>query len=342
MSIIAVVWHHTAGHWASGFRLFTVGNLGVQFFFVISGFLITTLLLREKERYGQISLKKFYVRRSLRIFPLYYTVILLYVLLVQLFESDTVYGVGFMNNLVYYLTYTSNWFVKLGTTRDRVIFYFAWSLATEEQFYLIWSSVEYFLKKQWPVVVAVLMIGLQQAAELNLFSSILSSDSFLITVVASASVAVCLGVILAHILHTERGYNILRQIVGRKWVPVLGFFLLACSIVLPKDLSTLNFSVIYFCMTIIVASCVIREDHILAKIFSWKPLRVIGTVSYGMYLLHMLSYNVVKRVLRMFSLNYPPLSFVVTLLAVTLAAWISYRYYESFFLRMKSKFSRAS
>jgi peptidoglycan/LPS O-acetylase OafA/YrhL len=73
LSIVAVVWHHVAGHWLSGVHLMSVGYLGVDFFFVISGFLITTLLLREKEKYGRISLKNFYMRRSLRIFPLYYT-----------------------------------------------------------------------------------------------------------------------------------------------------------------------------------------------------------------------------------------------------------------------------
>ncbi len=342
LSIVAVVWHHTAGHWVSGFRLLNVGFLGVQFFFVISGFLITTLLLREKEKYGQISLKNFYVRRSLRIFPLYYTVILLYIIVVQLVEPNSVYGLGYMSNLKYFLTYTSNWFVDLGVTRDRVIFYFAWSLATEEQFYLVWSSVEYFLKKHRPVVVALLMIGIQQAAALDIFESFLPADSFLINIATSISVAVCLGVILAHILHGERGYNILRQFVGRRWIPIVAFLLLVCSIILPKSLSPLNFTLIFFCMAIIVASCVIREDHILARVFAWGPMHLIGTVSYGMYLLHMLTYNVVKRILAMVSLDHPLMFFVITLLAATFVSWISYHYYESFFLRMKSRFSRAT
>src|SRR5579862_611155 len=73
-SILAVIWHHATG--------IGKGYLGVEIFFAISGFLITTLLLRERRGFGDISLGDFYARRSLRILPLYYTVLAIYVVLV--------------------------------------------------------------------------------------------------------------------------------------------------------------------------------------------------------------------------------------------------------------------
>src|SRR2546421_12834986 len=76
ISILAVIWYHVPELrpiWATGF-------LGVHLFFVISGFLITTLLLREKAATGSISLKKFYIRRTLRIFPAYYLTLGLFLL----------------------------------------------------------------------------------------------------------------------------------------------------------------------------------------------------------------------------------------------------------------------
>ena len=75
LSILVVVWHHSPARlsWWSASEL---GFLGVDLFFVISGFLIVTLLLREREGSGDISLPKFYMRRTLRIFPLYYGLIL--------------------------------------------------------------------------------------------------------------------------------------------------------------------------------------------------------------------------------------------------------------------------
>lgn len=93
-----------------------------------------TLLLRERERNSKIDLKAFYIRRSLRIFPLYYGVLFLYMVLVSVLERDSTAGQAFFNNLIYFATYTSNLFVPLD---GRVIFYFAWSLAAEEQFYLM-------------------------------------------------------------------------------------------------------------------------------------------------------------------------------------------------------------
>ena len=142
LSILAVIWHHT-GRYVEAINLTRAGALGVDLFFAISGFLITTLLLRERERWGSISIRAFYIRRALRIFPLYYTVIILYVISVYALERNTPVGRQFFDNLPYFLTYTANWFVGLD---GRVIFYFAWSLSTEEQFYLVWPTLEKLLR----------------------------------------------------------------------------------------------------------------------------------------------------------------------------------------------------
>src|SRR5579862_2132540 len=91
LSILAVIWHHT-GIRTGGVHLAEAGYLGVDLFFAISGFLITTLLLREKEQCGQISLKAFYLRRSLRIFPLYYTIIVVYLIAVWAIDRNTIAG----------------------------------------------------------------------------------------------------------------------------------------------------------------------------------------------------------------------------------------------------------
>jgi peptidoglycan/LPS O-acetylase OafA/YrhL len=82
------------------------GFYGVQVFFVVSGFLITTLLLREMERYGTVSLRDFYIRRALRIGPLHYAVLAIYVLDALVFERGTVRAASFIHYLPSFATFT--------------------------------------------------------------------------------------------------------------------------------------------------------------------------------------------------------------------------------------------
>ena len=138
ISVLAVVWHHTEGVGRDG--LLGRGYLGVQMFFAISGFLITTLLLRERARTGCISLRKFYARRTLRILPLYYAVLITYTVLVAALRGGTVEAHEFWRHLPSFATFTSNWFVDVSSDTD-VTFYFAWSLATEVHFYLFWPPL---------------------------------------------------------------------------------------------------------------------------------------------------------------------------------------------------------
>lgn len=336
VSIAAVVWHHT-GSRAFTLPLLKQGYHGVTFFFAISGFLITTLLLREHERHGQISLRKFYIRRSLRIFPLYYAVLLLYCVVVKLVEGDSSTGQQFFSNLKFYLTYTSNWFVQLDA--DRVIFYFAWSLATEEQFYLVWPSVQSWIKGRGPIWVALVTVLVSQLAAFGVFSA---APALLVRILASFSTAICLGVVLAHLLHRRQSYQVLDRAFGRRWSLPLFAALSILALGWGERLGLANRPLVELLLVAIVASCVIREDHLLSKALRWKPVAWVGTVSYGVYLLHMLSANAVKKLLpgithgtsQRASLAY----FLATLAVGVAAATVSFRTYESFFLRLKKRF----
>src|SRR5271165_2592790 len=111
LSIVAVIWLHS--WWETPYYpqveampVLRQGFYGVQVFFVVSGFLITTLLLREKERYGTISLRDFYIRRALRIWPLYYAVNAL------VFERGTQRAASFLHYLPSFATFTYTWFIS--------------------------------------------------------------------------------------------------------------------------------------------------------------------------------------------------------------------------------------
>jgi peptidoglycan/LPS O-acetylase OafA/YrhL len=336
ISIIAVIWHHTAStRFPEGIA--HLGYHGVTLFFAISGFLITTLLLREKERNGTISLLGFYIRRSLRIFPLYYLVLIFYCISTLIFEGSSRYGASFFLNLKFYLTYSSNWFVSLSD--NRAIFYFAWSLATEEQFYVLWPSIERFLKGRYAALVAVLMIVVSQAAQ-YIMTSTGTPAPFPLIVASSISTAICLGVLMAHALNDERIYSVVSRIFGRRWSAAAA--LVACVAILcfAPYLGLAERILIPLSFALLVGSCVIREDNCLAGILSLKPLDWIGTISYGVYLLHMLSANLVKRIMPIIGLEGPLPYFILTSTVAVCAATVSYLFYESRFLRLKEHIER--
>ena len=105
--------------------------------------------MRERDAFGTIWLQNFYERRSLRIFPLYYAVLLFYCVTTWFGHRKSAVAGEFFHNLRYFFSYTANWGVRPGDH-----FYQAWSLATEEQFYLFWPFVVAFSRRRiTPVIV---------------------------------------------------------------------------------------------------------------------------------------------------------------------------------------------
>jgi peptidoglycan/LPS O-acetylase OafA/YrhL len=331
LAILAVIWVHT-GIRVEGITLTQRGYLGVDLFFAISGFLITTLLLRERERHGSISLGAFYMRRSLRIFPLYYTVVAFYAVFVWALEPATPTGRQFFANLPYFLTYTSNWFVPL---EGRVIFYFAWSLATEEQFYLVWPSLEKLLRG-WRVLWAIAgLLVLRTVVAYAVHGGMLAADPLWVRMVLSIHPAILGGVVLAHLLHDRQTFAFVAPLLASRWTAPAILIALFAAIE-----AGLPLAVIWLLMVALVGAVVIRESNGLAPFLRWRPVAHIGLVSYGMYLFHMLSYHAVKRLLAVAGLEQSWLWFPATVIVATLVATLSFRYYESWFLHLKSRYAR--
>jgi peptidoglycan/LPS O-acetylase OafA/YrhL len=137
--------------------LFEFGWTGVQLFFVLSGYLITSILLQEKKNSLGFYLKRFYWRRTLRIFPLYYA----YLLLVGLIFLATKQPIDFWDTLPFLSTYTFNLY-PLFKSYSYHDFYYThfWSLSVEEQFYLVWPLVIFFTtQKQLRIVLLIIVVG---------------------------------------------------------------------------------------------------------------------------------------------------------------------------------------
>ena len=330
LSILGVIWHHTVSNkgYLKQYNFFSDGHLGVQLFFAISGFLITTLLLRENIKHKDISLKKFYMRRTLRIFPLYYAVLLIYIGVVYFLEKDSSRSLAFWNNLIPYFTYTSNWFVRLDPVKGTV-FFFAWSLATEEQFYLIWPSVEKYFRKLWWTIPSIIF-----CLKILINNKIFLNNTFIGLVVQKIPETIIFGVMYAHYLFDRRYFSIIYKLIGYKWSSLLIFLLLLLSVIF-----NLHSVIIYFLMATFIISCVLREDHYLSSFFKIKVFVKMGVVSYGMYLYHMLCANAVWRVINYLNISHISLHFILTLLVTFGVSIISFKTFEKYFLDLKEKYA---
>lgn len=332
ISIVAVIWHHAASEsfpdWVPWVH---AGNRGVNLFFAISAFLITTLLLRAKHR-GTLQIPRFWVRPALRIFPLYYLVLLVYVASAAWHEHDPIARAGFFQHLPWFLTFTSNWFVTLDS--PRVLFYFAWSLAAEEQFYLCWPWVERWFAGIVPSVAALVLLIASQGAGFALDRGV---HFLALTVVASVPAAILCGVLLAHGMSSPRGFAVAWWIVGRRGAAIGGVALALGVLAFERSLGRIGEIAIGLSFAAVVGACVIREDNDLAPVLRCRPVAWIGVVSYGVYLMHMLCVGVARQLLHRLHVDSTAVLFVTGGVSSILLASLSFVTYERFFLELKER-----
>lgn len=333
ISILAVIWHHAAGaSMQGGLALLQAGNRGVNLFFVISAFLISTLLIRSK-RAGPIDIPRFWCRRALRILPLYYLMLLVYALAVAFGEKDMAARDGFFEHVKWFATFTSNWFVSLDEG-ERVIFYFAWSLAAEEQFYLCWPWIEKAFAGMRPALIALgalcvtQVVGAVYAAGHKLI---------LLKIVSSVPAAILMGVMLAHIMDTPRGFAAIARIAGHRGSAIVALLITAAALQFENYFGQGTEIIIGLALTWLVATCVVSETNDLSKALQARPLAWIGKISYGIYLMHILCIALVKSRLGVTAASHPGLLFVCSSALSVAVASISYLTYERAFLRIKER-----
>jgi peptidoglycan/LPS O-acetylase OafA/YrhL len=326
LSILAVLWHHTDRK-PGGLALLDRGFLGVDLFFVLSGFLIVTLLLRERRRTGDVSLRAFYIRRFLRIFPPYYLMLALVAATAWLKPGHG--SAGLLADLPFALLYVSN-LVPMHSLLS-----ITWSLSTEEQFYVVVPALERYAPRAvaWLLPIGYVLVSLPPfgwwpALELPSFFRQTTFGPIL------------LGVMLAHALHSPAGYAAIARIAGHRAAPVVAAGLLALASSHPAaDISGWPRLLIHWAMAALVATCVVRERHLLARVLSLWPLRRIGIVSYGIYLYHMLVWYFVNRAMERLGLASQPLFFAANTLGSWALAELSYHGFESKVLALKARFA---
>jgi peptidoglycan/LPS O-acetylase OafA/YrhL len=321
VSILLVLLHHATLF--PGNRLMETlrenGRYGVAFFFAISGFLICTLFLHEEEKIGRINLWKFYGRRTLRLLPLYYVVLLFQAILVFWFHQYSPDNQQlFRDKLCSYLFYYSNWL----PTSTQGPFFCSWSLAVEEQFYLVFGLLLFFLNRR--VLAGLILVALLTKVIVYQIFGAVDVGSDFCRVLFSYREPILLGVLLAFLLNGRKGYNFFARLLHSRWSVALVMALPVgwLSAHLMQHESFWDAQLLYLLMILVLAAVVIRRYTFGLD----NPvLRHVGKVSYGMYLLHMFVISSVRKVP---GLKSPFLFYAIVVASTVAIASLVYKFFE--------------
>jgi peptidoglycan/LPS O-acetylase OafA/YrhL len=308
------------------------GAAGVDLFFALSAFLITSILLTEREETGGISLRRFYLRRILRIWPLYFLLIALGVVLAHTMAKQSLpwyYVAG-------YLLFVGNW-VHAVFGRPESICSPLWTVSIEEQFYLIWPLLMKMLRRRGMIVAAIVTFLLATVCRVG-FMLAGSSGGFIYYGSVSRCDSLALGILLA--LFADRLPRLGR---GARWLLLAGGLLgwVASSAWLNEQPGPVDVRMVLGRLIVSLAAGAILYAclHSHSKLVRGEWVVRLGKISYGLYMLHLTG------ILIMLSLFHPvwgwqllatkALGFVMTVIL----AMASYRWVESPFLHLKDKFA---
>jgi peptidoglycan/LPS O-acetylase OafA/YrhL len=335
------------------YKVTSSGWMGVDLFLVLSGFLITGILYDTK--YGQGYLRKFYARRVLRIFPVYYGFLLFMLSVTLVFSLDGPAVPSFTDDYGWYAVFLANVHVALDNAHgpDLPVTAILWSVSVEEQFYLVWPAIVLLLNRRMLIPVCVAAVVTAFVARL-----IMSNETHNVwlgyTLMPTRMDALAIGALIA-LLAREPGS--LRQLA--RWAPVAGILMLAAVITLGIDfdsmypfaprIRTYGFTVIALMFgALIVTAVSVQATSPLSRFFSHEVMRALGRHSYAMYVVHYAvgyyifsQVNIADKFLTIGGSHVLGQSvFVLVALAATFAvSWISWQLLETPFLRLKRYFA---
>ena len=291
------------------------GGAGVTLFFVLSGYLITSLLLAEKAKTVRVDLRAFYIRRALRLFPALAAtlVVVTFLAVAGLMPQAAKEGVDYRVVVLGVICYVVNWVAVAGQSIGMLGH--AWSLAVEEQFYIVWPTLLLLGLRlgRTPLVLVLLLLAFLDTPY-RLLLDLNGGFMHVFVGTDSRGDALLLGCVLA-LLETRW-----HPVVG--WAGVLG--VLAVAALWPGD-PGLGAQLMFIPAAAIVSTLAVAGCPV---ILAWRPLAFIGKISYGLYLWHGL--------VIWWALPWP----VAVPLSIAIAC-VSYFVLEQRFLRLKDRFGRA-
>ncbi|MGO8998989.1 MAG: acyltransferase family protein [Polyangiaceae bacterium] len=365
LAILLVIFRHSAGpaRYDDGMtaRFFAAvartGWAGVDLFFVVSGFLITGILLDSKAR--PYFFRNFYVRRALRIFPPYYLLLFIALCVMPRFLSTESPGVqDILRGQVWFWTYTSNiglW-VHGGwsSTQGWLWLDHTWSLAVEEQFYFIWPLVVFLASRRMLARIAAGIVVLSPLLRFVMLKAGVPEE-VVYTFTLSRFDSLAMGSLLA-LFAQSAAYRARAPMLVRALM-VGGALVLVPVVIHVRGLTETSRAVQLVAYTglavlftgVVLAAVVAPAGSTIAVFLSWAPLSFIGRYSYGIYLCH---YPLEPLFLKVFPMEriarttHAPLLAVLLFIAFqtavsTAIAFVSYQLYERHFIGLKGRFTKS-
>jgi peptidoglycan/LPS O-acetylase OafA/YrhL len=326
-----------------------VGWAGVDLFFVLSGFLITGLLLDSRQSTGYF--KNFYARRTLRIFPLYYACLIAWIVVAPLLHPSAAIHratiARMQEDQLWYWTYLSNWKMGLDGEWPLMGTSVYWSLAIEEQFYLLWPALVLFCGPRRLRNVCLALVGLAFAT--RAIQIVWGASPILVYVSTFGRMdGLAVGSLAAISLR-----NPTERVWARNAAPWLLTLGAACLVTIwirigtfaeyHPLMQTAGFTVLAITFGSLIVEAVTPTSRI-ASIFRAPVLRFFGKYSYAMYLLHeTLTYEVFPRVPARWvmpgEMGAQLTRLVVSMAATIALAWLSWHLLEKHFLALRRAFA---
>ena len=332
VAVLAVMsWHYVVPGVKGGF-------LGVDIFFVLSGFLITRLLIEEWELTARIHLGRFYLRRMLRLFPA-----LFLLLLVTLPFVPRIWTVQA-------LLYVTNWGILSGKLNSCAIMQL-WSLSVEEQFYLLWPPLLLGLlalrtPRRVIAAIVLLLAAASAAFKIAAWHSIDSWSRFYFGSDARADellIGCGLALFLSWSTVPQRSW--FRRAVQVATVPALlwlGYLIVASAVYWRLLYQQAGLTLAAVATGVVITQCLIAPVPGVRAFLAWGPMVVIGRMSYGLYLWHApVAWLTDARHYDWVPVLSRPVQFVVRVVLTFAIAGASYRFLEQPLLRLKHRFSAA-
>ncbi len=361
------------GHYgALRFPFLLWGSAGVDLFFVLSGFLITGILYDTRNDPHRV--RNFYMRRTLRIFPLYYGVLLGALLTTPLFHwlwsPAWVLWFCYLGNYARFVFIHSPllhvgaldhlWSQPRTATSLTLYLGHFWSLCVEEQFYLLWPLVVFTVRKRETLrticLASIPVVLAARTACLWLVPPLYLSQEIVYRATPLRADALLIGGFLALALRGPEADRLLR------WSQPFLLSLLAVFVVAEllsalisaqhtfyhpysgdPFMNTIGYTLLDLAAAALVLN-LLSLQHPLARLFNLQPLRELGNISYGFYVFHDMLHGVYSRLARHLLhdhnfMSFTPLMMSIAFISTIVIATLSYRFFERPFLQLKSRFA---